>query len=296
MGIGGWVMADPSDERWANIVRDYEQCSTIEHRSRQGTVFAMTPGEGDPTARTFRAGPVRIRISAGAPAPRERLSTDRIVEVALAQMKASGYDAVSMRSVARELGTGPASLYAHVASKDALDQLVVSRIAERLTIPEPDPDHWDDQVKTLLREMRDLYREHPGAARASLAMVPTEYGALRAAEALLALLRAGGIDDQAASWFCDLASLYVAAVAVEESIWMERDKAATRSGEPTGTEEEAMGDLRQFFATLPVEQFPLARAMAVPLTTGDGDRRFEFALDVLIAGVAAYSRSGGASE
>lgn len=249
----------------------------------------MAPDD-DPTARTFRAGPLRIRVSAGGPPPRERLSVDRIVDVAMRQMKEHGYDAVSMRSLARELGTGPASLYAHVANKDALDQLVVNRITEGITVPEPDPDRWAEQLKGVLTQMRDLYREHPGAARASLAMVPTEYGAVRAAETLLALLRAGGIDEQAAAWFCDLSALYVAAVAVEESMWMERGKAAARAGETGESVADSIGALREFFATLPTEQFPLVAALAVPLTTGDGDVRFEFGLDVLIAGVAAYSR------
>src|SRR5437868_15246901 len=57
--------------------------------------------------------------------PADRLSTDRIVEVAIDQMRERGYDAVTMRSIARELGTGPASLYAHVANRAELDQLVV---------------------------------------------------------------------------------------------------------------------------------------------------------------------------
>ena len=40
-----------------------------------------------------------------------------------------GYEAVSMRKVAQALETGPASLYAHVANKKELDQLLVDRAA-----------------------------------------------------------------------------------------------------------------------------------------------------------------------
>ncbi len=69
--------------------------------------------------KTFKFGPVTVRVPADeAAAPKERLSRDRIVDIALEQMAESGYDAVSMRSIARALGTGPASLYAHVANKD----------------------------------------------------------------------------------------------------------------------------------------------------------------------------------
>ena len=101
--------------------------------------------------RTWQAGPVRVRVKLPAgrtrPEPKERLTTERIVDAAMELMKRDGYDAVSMRSLAKALDTGPASLYQHVANRDELDQLVIDRIARRLEIPEPDPDRWADQLK-----------------------------------------------------------------------------------------------------------------------------------------------------
>src|SRR3954452_6186964 len=91
----------------------------------------------------------------------DRLSADRIVEVAVGQMREHGYDAVTMRSIARELGTGPASLYAHVANRADLDQLVVGWVCGQWQIPEPDPDHWDDQLRASLIDMLSLYRANP---------------------------------------------------------------------------------------------------------------------------------------
>ena len=108
-------------------------------------------------------------------------------------MATQGYDAVSMRSLAKALDTGPASLYQHVANRDELDQLVIDRIASQLHIPEADPDSWVDQLKDVFREMRDLYRAHPGAARAAMAQIPTREGTLRAAEGIMALCLAGGV-------------------------------------------------------------------------------------------------------
>jgi hypothetical protein len=40
------------------------------------------------------------------------------------------------------LGTGSASLYAHVASQDELIELMVDRIAGDIEVPEPDPSRW----------------------------------------------------------------------------------------------------------------------------------------------------------
>ena len=84
---------------------------------------------------------------------KEPLTTARIVDAAMALMAEQGYDAVSMRSLARALNTGPASLYAHVANRDDLDQLVIDRIASLLQVPAPDPERWDDQLKDLMRQM-----------------------------------------------------------------------------------------------------------------------------------------------
>src|SRR4051794_26358015 len=59
------------------------------------------------------------------PDSHDRLWADGIVTVAVEQLRERGYDAVTMRSIAGELGPGPASLYAHVANRAELDQLVV---------------------------------------------------------------------------------------------------------------------------------------------------------------------------
>jgi AcrR family transcriptional regulator len=252
------------------------------------TVFDM-PDE-DPTVRTFHAGPVRIRVSAGhreGREPRERLSADRIVEVALAQMRQRGYDAVSMRSIARELGTGAASLYAHVANRDELDALVLERVASRLEVPDPDPERWQEQLRGVLVQMLALYDEHPGVARASLGMIPMSPRLLRTADRLAALLKSGGITDQAVAWFIDLLGLYVSSVAVERDVWRTRQM---------GEHDEHHDAVHQFFRELPDSEFPVLAAIADAMAAGDADERFGFGLDVLIAGVTAYSRRMAASQ
>src|SRR4051812_8669584 len=162
-------------------------------------------------ARVFGGPKGRPRGSTSA----ERLSADRIVQVAVDQMREHGYDAVTMRSIARELGTGPASLYAHVANRAELDQLVVGRVCSQWRIPDPDPERWGEQLREALVELLELYRANPGVARCTLGMIPLDAGMLAATERLVALLRAGRVQDQHAAWFIDVASLYVASVAVE---------------------------------------------------------------------------------
>ena len=42
---------------------------------------------------------------------------------------------------------GSASLYAHVASRDEIIELMVDRIAVGVTVPKPDPARWQDQLR-----------------------------------------------------------------------------------------------------------------------------------------------------
>lgn len=202
-------------------------------------------------------------------------------------MATHGYDAVSMRSLARELGTGPATLYTYVANREELDQLVLERVVSEVSVPEPDPDRWQEQIKQLLRDILAAYRVHPGSARAAMGTIPTGEGGLVGAEGMIAVCLAGGITPQAAAWFCDLVSLYVGAVAFEESIWAEREN-TTIAGEPA--DHEALDEqLTAYFQNLPHDRFPLMRAFAHVMTTGDIGDRFEFGIDIMLSGLVASS-------
>src|SRR5262245_45334246 len=86
-------------------------------------------------------------------ARRQPLSREAIVEAALRVLDAEGVDALTMRRVATELGTGAGALYWHVASKEELLILLIDQVAGELDLPEPDPDRWQEQLKEVGREM-----------------------------------------------------------------------------------------------------------------------------------------------
>lgn len=227
-----------------------------------------------PPWRTPRARPKR----------RRPLTQDRIVDVALDLMRKEGYDAVSMRRLAQALGTGPASLYAHVENRRELDQLVVDRVIDPDLVPDPDPEHWQEQLLDLMRAMREMYRRYPGVARASMAMVPTGPSALRTIERMLNLLLAAGIPPQIAAWACDLIALYVAAGAHEQELWR------SETGDDEDKEAEYFVEqLRGYLASLPPKSFPTVVGMATVLTTGDDDDRFTFGAQVIITGIATLA-------
>ena len=224
------------------------------------------------------------RRAAGARRTRRQpaLSREAIVDAALAIVDRDGLDALTMRAVAQALGTGAASLYAHVGSKDELLEMLIERVIGEVRLPEaPDPARWIEQLKALLREIRQVWAGHRDLARASFARIPLGENALRGSESIIAVMRAGGLGDRAIGLGSDLLALYIGAVAYEESL--------------VPADEWTQGyvvELREYFAALPVDRFPNVVSLAAALTEGDGETRFEFGLEVLIRGLIAVSSDG----
>jgi AcrR family transcriptional regulator len=84
---------------------------------------------------------------------RDPISRDAIVAAAIRLLDADGLDALSMRRIADELGTGAASLYWHVGSKDGLLDLIFDEIiGEGLeSFPDAPSGDWREQLKDVAR-------------------------------------------------------------------------------------------------------------------------------------------------
>jgi AcrR family transcriptional regulator len=211
---------------------------------------------------------------------RRPLTVARVTETALAMVARDGYEALTMRRLAAELGTGAASLYAHVVNKEDLDELLIGALSAQVRLPEPDPERWREQVTDVCTQLRDLYLAHPGISRAALAAAPSNRDTLRLAEGLLALLVTGGTDPQAAAWGIDALVLYVGAYCLEIAAY-ERRRRSPDDGWVVGREE-----LLDRFAALP-DTFPHTKRYAAELTSGQGHQRFDFTLGLLLDGLAA---------
>ncbi|HEX6472740.1 MAG TPA: TetR/AcrR family transcriptional regulator [Streptosporangiaceae bacterium] len=218
--------------------------------------------------------------------PRQPLGQQLIVDTALRVLRAEGLDAVSMRRVAQELGTGPASLYAHVSNKEELLELMLDRVAAEIRLPEPDPARWQEQIKEIAREARRVWTSYPDISRVSLGNVPTGRHLLAVAERQLALMRAGGVPDDVAALFVDRLALYVDADAFEGSVILARVK---EGWDPEAYFEQIHG----YLAGLPADRFPTLVSMVESLTGPGDEERFEFGLDLIVRGLASYAAADG---
>lgn len=218
------------------------------------------------------------------PRRKEPITVERITDAALEVVATQGYDALTMRSVAGVLNTGPASLYAHVVNKADIDELIIGRLCSQLTLPDPDPAAWREQILDVCAQIRDQYLTYPGISRAALAMVATNLDVLRVNEGMLAILLTGGIEPQTAAWAIDALSLYVSAYALEVSL------VAQRQSHQDDDWVVSRDEMVQRLGALPADQFPQIRRYATELTSGTGHARFDFTLGLLVSNLTDHHK------
>jgi AcrR family transcriptional regulator len=219
---------------------------------------------------------------------RDPISRDAIVAAAIRLLDAEGLDEVSMRRIADELGTGAASLYWHVGSKDGLLDLVFEAIIGEIAVPDPDPASWQDQLRQVARAQREISLRHPYIVRISIGRIPMGPNALRYSERVLAILRAGGLPPRLAVQGSHLLIATINGFTLDE----------TGVGDPPGPPgQPAMtgeaGDMvRDYLASLPARQFPNLTELAGEFSYADPGERFELLIDIFVDGLARRAAAG----
>jgi AcrR family transcriptional regulator len=209
------------------------------------------------------------------------------VAAAIEVLDEEGFAGLSMRRVADRLGTGAASLYAHVSGREELLELVFDALIGQVKLEDPDPARWREQVHRLMRDMRDILASHTDAALAGLGRVPTAPQTLAAAEVLTGVLRAGGLTDRVVGLGFDQLVLFVSASAYEAGLYRKADP---------GEIDRYFAGVHAFFEALPPGRYPVLAAIAPDMTSADGEERFEFGLNVMIAGLEALSAAEKAGQ
>ena len=225
---------------------------------------------------------------------REPISREAIVTAAIRLLDREGLAALSMRRLAEELGTGAASLYWHVGSKDGLLDLVFDELIGEEQVPEADPSRWQEQLKDIARAQRRISLRHPYLVRISIGRIPMGPNALRFSERVIAILRAGGLPPRLA------VQGYLLLIATVNGFTV--DETGVDDGGPPGPDgnappsdpairQEAADMARDYVASLPAEQFPNMVALADEFAFADADERFEMLIDIFVDGLARRAAS-----
>ncbi|WP_411151468.1 TetR/AcrR family transcriptional regulator [Streptomyces sp. A30] len=128
--------------------------------------------------------------------PKPALTLDRIVEAAVQVADADGLDAVSMRRIATELGTGAMSLYRYVPGKGELLDLMLDRVQRPSENPADLGDgSWRSALEAMGRATLALYRRHPWLLQVNQSRPILGPSALDGMEKILALIKPMGLTD-----------------------------------------------------------------------------------------------------
>jgi AcrR family transcriptional regulator len=145
------------------------------------------------------------------------LSHSAIVDKAFELLTEHGLDGMSLRSVAKALDTGPASLYVYVDDLSQLHALVLDRALASVSTKAARNKPWEERLHAVLGSYYQVLTQHRGLAQLAMSTIAAGPNALRFLETLLEILAEAGVDEATAAWAVDLLTLYVTALAFEHS-------------------------------------------------------------------------------
>ncbi|MGW7402567.1 TetR/AcrR family transcriptional regulator [Streptomyces sp. NPDC054833] len=201
------------------------------------------------------------------------LTREGIVAAAVAVLRAEGLRKVTMRRLAQELDTGPASLYVYVRNTDELHAAVLDELLGTVG-PAPADGTWRERLERVLTAYTEMLLEHPSLARSALTARPSGPHYLDLIETLLALLDEGGVPSARAAWGVDLLLQHATATAAEHA---GQDASPTARGDWDALG-RALGDASD-------STHPHIAATAGELMSGAPEARLSWAFQALINGI-----------
>lgn len=224
----------------------------------------------------------------GEQAGRERLNRERVLLGAVALADAAGLDAVSMRRLATELGVVPMALYKHVSDKDALldgmVEVTLGEVAGELpTAAAGARDGWRPAVRGRILAARRVQLRHPWLRRVLETRTTRTPVVLAYTDALIGSFRASGFSDPLTHHV--MHALGSRIWGFTQDLFEDTNQAAP--------DPASVALLRQHFPNLAAVAGVAVHNDGTVVAQGCDDQfEFEFALDLLLDGIAGLHAQG----
>jgi len=203
------------------------------------------------------------------------LSRAAILDAAVGIVRQEGAGKLTMRRLATELDTGPASLYVYVRNTTELNALLIDRFLSELDLTWEPGTPWRERLQRVLDDYTALLASQPGLSYAALTTWPDGPHYLDLLELLMRLLDAAGVGTQSAARGVDLLLQHATASATEWAF------TATDGG-------QELSDLAETLDGADPERHPtLHRAGSAAFTSGTPSERNQWAITALINGIVA---------
>ena len=132
-------------------------------------------------------------------APRGTISREQIIDAAVRAVRTKGgYEQLTIRSLAADLGVAPMSLYGHVRDKNDLLDEVVDRLLARAWQPRGDVSDWKAWIAEAADKLHRFLVAQPAALHVYLTHPVVSPAAIARMEAIMKVLRNAIGDEQAA--------------------------------------------------------------------------------------------------
>jgi AcrR family transcriptional regulator len=163
-------------------------------------------------------------------AGRVPLSRERVLRGAVAVADASGIGALTMRSLASELGVKPMSLYHYVTGKDEILDGIVDLVFSEIELPASGGD-WRSQMRLRANSARHALRRHPWAIGLMESRANPGPATLRHHDATLGTLRDAGFSVAMTAHAYALLDSYIYGFALQEAALPFSAETATESAQ-----------------------------------------------------------------
>jgi len=207
-------------------------------------------------------------------APRPKFTRAQLQEAALTLVDEQGLAALSMRSLAGAIGTGPMTLYNYVQDRDELDALVVEAVLAEVRRPRSHSadkaENWQADVRAIVEATWRAVRRHPNVIPLVLTRRTLHDTTLQWAEGLLEALAQSGRRHVELLVAFRTVSGFVMGLAQ-----------AQLSGPTTDNADVARAE------ALPADRYPRLIEIAKAARGLGPDREFRAGLDIVMAGLAA---------
>lgn len=214
------------------------------------------------------------------------LTRDGIIAAAVTILSAEGLEKVTMRRIAQELDTSPASLYVYVANTADLRAAVLDELLGQVSLDAAGDGDWRERLTGVLISYTAVLMDYSTLARSAVTARPSGQHYLRLVERLLALLDEGDVPPQQAAWGVDVLLQVATASAAEHA------STDQSPGESAAAWDATARALRE----APAATHPHVRALAGNLLAGSPEERQSWGLRMLINGIASTSAPAELNE
>jgi len=214
-----------------------------------------------------------------------RLSRTAILDTAISLADTHGLDALSMRRLGTELGVNPMSVYLHLSNKDDLLEAMADSVVAQITMGQEASGltpSWQEELRALVRAARRTMLTHPWAVQVLQQRDTPTPAMLGHVDRVLGILRRGGCSVELSHHALHLLGSRILGFSQDlfDDSPDNRSDAATLAGQFAG-----------WASTYPhVVELGMAVSHNGSLGGCDDDAEFDFALDVILAGLERSRR------